>query len=333
MKALVTGGAGFIGARLCSDLAKSGFEVLSVDVLRPYYSPELKKLRISEFLNSERIHFLECDLVDFESINEIVRNFQPTTIFHLAAQPGVRVSVGESHKYVQDNLVAHSNVMKSAVLNCIPKILYASSSSVYGNGSKPPFSESELTLKPVSLYGSTKLANEIMSPNFIKGSSTRARGLRFFTVYGPWGRPDMAYFRLIASVLDGKEFNLFGDGQLRRDFTFIDDITRMTIMLDYQLNLMPAGTSDVVNIGGGAPYSMNDLIAGIEKKIDKKIEIKYMDKNPNDTEFTIADTSLIQKLTGTKPSIDLETGIEQVINWASSPEVRTKLRDWVDSTS
>lgn len=332
MKALVTGGAGFIGSRLSVDLKNSGYEVLAVDALRPYYSPELKSLRISELLDPEGIHFLESDLIDIDSVNEVVKDFKPTTIFHLAAQPGVRVPLIDSNKYIQDNLVAHSNVMKIAVMNEVPNILYASSSSVYGNDSKPPFSESELTLKPVSLYGSTKLSNEITSPNFIKGSSTRVRGLRFFTVYGPWGRPDMAYFRLIASALDGKEFFLFGDGQVRRDFTFVDDISNMTIKLDEQLAKMPTGTADIVNIGGGAPHSMSELIDCVEKQIGKKINIKYMDNNPNDTSYTIAHTSLVEKLTGTKPKIELEAGIERVISWALSSRIKGRLREWIDST-
>lgn len=332
MKALVTGGAGFIGSRLSADLKNSGYEVLAVDALRPHYSPELKSLRVSELLVPEGIRFLERDLIDFDSLDEVVKDFKPTTIFHLAAQPGVRVPLIDSNKYIQDNLVAHSNVMKTAVLNGVPNVLYASSSSVYGNESKPPYSESELTLKPVSLYGSTKLSNEISSPNFIKGSSTRVRGLRFFTVYGPWGRPDMAYFRLIASALDGKEFLLFGDGQIRRDFTFVDDISSMTIKLDQQLAIMPAGTSDVVNIGGGAPHSMSDLIDCVEKQIGKKINIKHNDKNQNDTEYTIADTSLIQRLTGTKPEIELAAGIERAIRWASNSNIKGKLREWVNSS-
>jgi UDP-glucuronate 4-epimerase len=332
MRALVTGGAGFIGSRLSVDLMKTGYEVLAVDALRPYYSPELKSLRISELLAPEKVQFMESDLTDFDSLHEIVKDFKPTTIFHLAAQPGVRVPVRESNRYIQDNLVAHSNVMKTAVINGIPNVLYASSSSIYGNGSKPPYSESELSLKPVSLYGSTKLSNEIISTNFVKGSATRVRGLRFFTVYGPWGRPDMAYFRLIASALDGKEFLLFGDGQIRRDFTFVDDISNMTIKLDQQLAKMPTGTSDVVNIGGGAPHSMSDLINCIENRIEKKINIRYMDKNQNDTEYTIADTSLIQNLIGAKPEIKLEAGIERVINWASDSKINRKLRDWVNSS-
>ena len=333
MKAIVTGAAGFIGSRLCHDLVNSGYEVLGVDAFRTHYSRELKSLRVAELLEPAGIKLCELDLINFEEFNELVGDFSPTTIFHLAAQPGVRVPISQSENYIQDNLVAHGNVMKSAVLNGIPKVLYASSSSVYGDSSTPPFSETERNLLPISLYGSTKLANEIVSPNFVKNSDTRSRGLRFFTVYGPYGRPDMAYFRLIASALDGEEFKLFGDGQVKRDFTFVDDISNMTIKLDQQLSDIPVGTSDVVNIGGGAPHSMNDLVASIENVLKLKVRIKYVEKNSSDTKFTLADTSLIQELTGTQPRTDLSVGIKQVINWAERPQIKQKMREWVESST
>ena len=333
MKAIVTGAAGFIGSRLCHDLVNSGYEVLGIDAFRPHYSPELKSLRVSELLEPVGIKLYELDLLNFGQFNELVADFSPTTIFHLAAQPGVRVPISQSENYIQDNLVAHSNVMKSAVLNGIPKVLYASSSSVYGDSATPPYSETQKNLLPISLYGSTKLANEITSPNFVKHSNTRSRGLRFFTVYGPYGRPDMAYFRLIASALDGKEFNLFGDGQVKRDFTYVDDISNMTIKLDQQLSDIPIGTSDVVNIGGGAPHSMVDLIASIESISERRIPVKYVEKNLSDTKFTLADTSLIQQLTGTQPSTELSVGIKQAIDWAVKPQVKEKMRQWVESSS
>lgn len=333
MKAIVTGAAGFIGSRLCHDLVNSGYEVLGVDAFRAHYSRELKLLRVAELLEPAGIKLCELDLINFEEFNELVGDFSPTTIFHLAAQPGVRVPISQSENYIQDNLVAHSNVMKSAVLNGIPKVLYASSSSVYGDSSTPPFTETERNLLPISLYGSTKLANEIVSPNFVKNSDTRSRGLRFFTVYGPYGRPDMAYFRLIASALDGEEFQLFGDGQVKRDFTFVDDISNMTIKLDQQLSDIPVGTSDVVNIGGGAPHSMIDLVASIENVLKLKVPIKYVEKNSSDTKFTLADTSLIQELTGTQPRTELSVGIKQVINWAERPQIKQKMREWVESSN
>jgi UDP-glucuronate 4-epimerase len=332
MRALVTGAAGFIGSRLCHDLIRSGYDVAGVDALRPYYSTQLKKMRVSEILIPAGTQFHELDLLDYESLNELILQFNPTIIFHLAAQPGVRVPILESHRYIQDNLVAHGNVMKSAVINGVPNVIYASSSSVYGNNSTPPFSEKELKLFPVSVYGSSKLANEVTAPNFVKNSKTRARGLRFFTVYGPWGRPDMAYFRLIASAFDGSPFLLFGDGEVSRDFTFVEDITSMTIALGRQLSEHQAGFSDVVNIGGGAPFRMMDLIKCVESVTGRKINVDQRPANSNDTQFTLASTEYITKLIGKRPETSLDIGISSVVDWASSDLVKEHLRDWVASS-
>lgn len=332
MKAIVTGAAGFIGSRLCRDLMSSGYEVLGIDAFRPHYSPEMKSLRVSELLQPLGIRLKEIDLVDFRSINELVSKFSPTTIFHLAAQPGVRVPIARSETYIQDNLVAHSNVMKSAVLNGIPRVLYASSSSVYGNASTPPYSEFEKNLMPISLYGSTKLANEVTSPNYVKSSETRSRGLRFFTVYGPWGRPDMAYFRLISSALDGQSFELFGNGEVKRDFTYIEDVTRMAIALDSQLSIMQPSYSDVVNIGGGTPQSVNELIHCVEQLVGRTIKIKHKEPNSNDTAVTVASTEQITRLIGMHPTTTMADGISKVVEWASQSSIRDHLRPWINST-
>lgn len=332
MKAIVTGAAGFIGSRLCHDLVSSGYEVLGVDSFRDHYSPDLKSLRVAELLDPSGIKLHEIDLVNFGAINELVSDFAPTTIFHLAAQPGVRVPIAQSENYIQDNLVAHSNIMKSAVLNGVPKVLYASSSSVYGDSSTPPYSESEKNLKPISLYGSTKLANEITSPNYVKNSETRSRGLRFFTVYGPLGRPDMAYFRLIASALDGQSFELFGNGEVKRDFTYVDDVTRMTIALDSQLSKTPTSYSDVVNIGGGAPRSVAELIKCVEESVGRKINVIQMNPNSNDTAITVASTEQLSSLIGMHPTTSLKSGIASVVEWASQNSIRERLRDWIKST-
>lgn len=332
MKAIVTGAAGFIGSRLCRELVQCGYEVLGVDAFRSHYSPELKSLRVSELLEPSGIKLQKIDLVNFGAINELVSNFSPTTIFHLAAQPGVRVPIAQSENYIQDNLVAHSNIMQSAVMNGIPKVLYASSSSVYGDSSTPPYSESEMNLKPISLYGSTKFANEITSPNYVKNSETRSRGLRFFTVYGPLGRPDMAYFRLIASALDAQSFELFGNGEVKRDFTYVDDVTRMTIALDSQLSETPPSYSDVVNIGGGAPRSLAELISCVEEHVGRKINVIQKEPNLNDTAVTVASTERITSLIGMHPTTSLTSGIASVVEWASQNSTRERLRDWINST-
>jgi UDP-glucuronate 4-epimerase len=332
MKYLVTGASGFIGFHLTAQLISEGHEVLGVDNFNDYYSPELKLLRAKELSNRFQVNVLDLDLYSKSSTADLVSEFQPDSIVHLAAQPGIRLPLSKSDYYIRNNIVAFSNIIETAVQNEIPNFLYASSSSVYGNSLQLPFSESEAGLKPISLYGSTKLCNEILAASYVANSHTRARGMRFFTVYGPWGRPDMAYLRLATSALTGSTFKLFGDGQVKRDFTYVGDIVEMISALNKELSTHSLGVSDVVNIGGGNPHSMSDLILGIEEKIGKSIDIKYEQSNKSDTNFTCADTTLLRQLTGFAPEVNLSEGIDQVLNWATNPVVSSRLREWTRST-
>ena len=332
LKYLVTGAAGFIGSNLSARLAKSGNDVLGVDNFSPYYSPKLKELRVGKFLTPNGVEVERIDLSDISAVQKIVRDIRPDVIIHLAAQPGVRTPLGKSYQYIQNNLVAFANVLQTAIEEAIPEILYASSSSVYGNSSKKPYKEDDFSIRPISIYGATKLSNEILTPAFITGSKTRARGMRFFTVYGPWGRPDMAYFRLIDSILNGSEFKKFGDGEVKRDFTFVDDITATIEKLAIELFSRPAGFSDVVNIGGGRPHSLNDLIQVISKQLGSAPIISESARNPNDVSFTCADVSKLNELTGHIPVIDLESGVKETINWAQQKEIKEHLDEWINST-
>ncbi len=333
MKILVTGAAGFIGSNLCSRLAKSGFEVMGVDNFSPYYSTNLKETRVREILAPLKISTERIDLCDLQPTQAILKSFKPETVIHLAAQPGVRTPLSRSNEYIQNNLVAYTNVLQSVVQGGIPNFLYASSSSVYGNLEALSYKEDDYSIRPISVYGATKLANEILAPAYISGSKTKARGMRFFTVYGPWGRPDMAYFRLIDSALNGSKFTKFGAGEVKRDFTFIDDITAMIESLALQLNSLPASYSDVVNIGGGNPYSLNDLIGMISSQIHCSFTISEFESNPNDTNYTSADVTNLLKLTGKKPEIDLRDGVAKTIQWASQPGIREHLFRWANSTN
>jgi UDP-glucuronate 4-epimerase len=332
LKILVTGAAGFIGSNLSARLAKSGFEVLGVDNFSPYYSTELKELRVKEFLSPNNISVERINLCDLKSTQSLLQSFKPHSVIHLAAQPGVRTPLSNSNEYIQNNLVAYSNILQSTVLESIPNFLYASSSSVYGNSDALSYEESDTSIKPISIYGATKLANEILTPAFIGGSKTRARGMRFFTVYGPWGRPDMAYFRLIDAVLNGSEFRKFGPGEVKRDFTYVDDITAMIESLALQLDSLPAAYSDVVNIGGGNPYSLNDLIEIISNQAQSPVAISQDGSNPNDTKYTSADVTKLLALTGQKPEIDLQRGVENTMMWASQAGILEKLSGWSTST-
>jgi UDP-glucuronate 4-epimerase len=332
MKCLVTGASGFIGFHLAAQLISEGHEVLGVDNFNSYYSSELKFLRKQDLVNRFKANILELDICEKTAVSNVISRFQPDSIFHLAAQPGIRLPLSKSQEYIRNNILGFSNVIESAVQSAIPNLLYASSSSVYGNSTQIPFSESELGLKPISLYGTTKLCNEILAPVYVANSQTRARGMRFFTVYGPWGRPDMAYLRLVASALTGNTFKLFGDGQVKRDFTYVSDIVEMISALDKELVNQRSGYSDVVNIGGGNPYSMKDLIQGIEKKIGIPIPIAYEESNKADTNFTCANTELLRKLTGFVPEVTLSEGLDHVLSWATKEEISAKLQGWTNST-
>lgn len=332
LRYLVTGAAGFIGSNLAARLAESGHEVIGIDNFNDYYSPELKRLRKERLLDPLGIKIQEIDLCNLDQASSAVRNFKPDSIFHLAAQPGVRIPLGSSNLYVQNNLVAYANILQTAVEFKVPNFLYASSSSVYGNSVADTFSEDDNSIQPISIYGATKLANEILTPAFVKRSATRARGLRFFTVYGPWGRPDMAYFRLIEAAINGTRFTKFGGGEIKRDFTFVDDITLMIQSLDKQLSETPAGHSDVVNIGGGKPHSLNDLIEVIASKSDSNLNLEVADSNPNDTKYTSADVRKLIRLVGEKPEVNLDSGVTRTFDWARQPDVRQHLLKWIKST-
>jgi UDP-glucuronate 4-epimerase len=303
-----------------------------VDNFSPYYSPRFKELRVNEFLKPYGIDARRIDLSDISEVEKVVREFKPDVIIHLAAQPGVRTPLGKSYQYIQNNLVAFANVLQTAIEESVPEILYASSSSVYGNSTETTYKEDDLAIRPISIYGATKLSNEILTPAFINGSKTRARGMRFFTVYGPWGRPDMAYFRIIDSILNGREFNKFGGGEVKRDFTYVDDITATIEKLSKELTARPAGFSDVVNIGGGNPHSLNELIEVISKQLGSKPSISESISNPNDVSFTCSDVSKLNELISSVPAIDLETGAKETIAWAQRDGIKEHLGEWINST-
>ena len=333
MKFLVTGAAGFIGSNLSARIAMSGSEVVGIDNFSPYYSPSLKEYRVNEFLKPNSISIERINLCDLDSTRTVINSLKPDVIIHLAAQPGVRTPLGNSDQYIQNNLVAYSNILQVAIEAEVPNFLYASSSSVYGNSTDLPYKEDNNLIKPISIYGATKLSNEILASAYVSGSRTKARGMRFFTVYGPWGRPDMAYFRIIDAALNGSEFMKFGSGDVKRDFTYVDDITSMIESLAHQLITCPTGYSDIVNIGGGNPHSLNDLIDMISTQIDSKIAIAKGESNPNDTNYTSADVTRLISLTGMKPEIDLKSGVEKTIFWARQSGISEQLLNWINSTN
>jgi UDP-glucuronate 4-epimerase len=327
----VTGAAGFIGSHLCRELSLQANEVIAIDNLSDYYDTSLKKARIKNLLDSKGISFSELDICNRSALNALIKESRPEVVVNLAAQAGVRLPLSQVHKYVENNLVGFSNVLQSTVSNKVPYFLYASSSSVYGDQAAIPYTESEQKLHPNSFYGATKLANELLTPTLIKNSSTIARGLRFFTVYGPWGRPDMAYFRMIANVVSGSEFNFFGDGSVERDFTYIDDAVNSVIGLSKELEKRKPGYSDVVNLGGGRPLSISYLLENINKISKAEVKFNRQSSNSNDAKKTMSDSSYIQSLIGSKPETKLEDGINKTYQWALQSDISAQLNNWVKS--
>ena len=330
MSVVVTGGLGFIGAHVAAALMDSGEEVVIVDSLTDYYSVDLKLERKKQLLGkAPKENFYEFDLVDRISFSKILDEVKPRTVIHLAAQAGVRLPVELTHKYVESNLTGFSNVLQSVIEHRIPDFLYASSSSVYGDSADVPYKEKAVGLSPISFYGATKLSNELLAKALTANSQTRSRGMRFFTVYGPWGRPDMAYFRLGASVLTDYNFHRFGDGSVRRDFTYVEDTVKGILSLSYQLAKEDPGFSDIVNLGGGNPHSLNDLIAELEKISGKRIAITNEKKATGDVLQTVADSSYLRQLTGFVPSTSLSEGVSRFYDWANLKESTNSLKKWI----
>jgi len=331
MQYLITGAAGFIGSFLCYKLAKEGNEIIAIDNFSSYYDVGLKNTRVKELLDPLNVDVINLDITDDLKFDNLVSKSKPDVVINLAAQAGVRLPLNETDKYVNSNLVGFSNVLRSTVNNKVPFFLYASSSSVYGDKAAIPYIESEQNLHPNSFYGATKLANELLTPTLIQNSSTAARGLRFFTVYGPWGRPDMAYFRMIANVISGAEFNFFGDGSVERDFTFIDDAINSVMKLTTELQKRKSGYSDVVNLGGGRPLSMNYLLETVSSISKNEVKFNRLNSNTNDAKKTMSDSKYIESIIGSKPSTKLEDGIAKTIEWAMREDISSNLNNWVKS--
>jgi UDP-glucuronate 4-epimerase len=331
MQYLITGAAGFIGSFLCHKLAKEGNKIIAIDNFSNYYDVGLKITRVKELLEPLNVDVINLDITDHLKFDNLVSKNKPDVVINLAAQAGVRLPINEIDKYVNSNLVGFSNVLRSTVNNKVPFFLYASSSSVYGDKAAIPYIESEQNLHPTSFYGATKLANELLTPTLIQNSSTAARGLRFFTVYGPWGRPDMAYFRMIANVISGAEFNFFGDGSVERDFTFIDDAVNSVMALTTELQKRKPGYSDVVNLGGGRPLSMNYLLQTVSSISKNEVKFNRLNSNTNDAKKTMSDSKYIESLIGSKPSTKLEDGIAKTIEWAMRKDIASNLNNWVKS--
>lgn len=331
MKVLVTGAAGFIGMHVCERLLARGDEVVGVDNLNDYYEVSLKEARLARLQAQPNFRFAKLDIADRVGIAELFTAERPQRVVHLAAQAGVRYSLTHPHAYVDSNLVGFVNILEGCRHSAVEHLVYASSSSVYGGNEKMPFSEHDNVDHPVSLYAATKKANELMAHTYSHLYQLPTTGLRFFTVYGPWGRPDMALFLFTKAILDGRPIDVFNHGKMRRDFTYIDDIVEGVLrVLDRPPQANPAfdrQTPDpagswapyrVCNIGNHQPLELMAYIEALEAALGRQAEKNFLPLQDGDVLATHADTSELQALTGFAPETQVMAGVAKFVEWYRS---------------
>lgn len=320
---LLTGAAGFIGFHVAKALLSRGAFVVGIDNLNDYYDPKLKKARLAQIEDHAAFRFHLADISDKKDIEKIIEQYPDITcIVHLAAQAGVRYSLENPQAYADSNLTGQLVMLEAARgLKKLQHFVYASSSSVYGNATEPPFSIEARTNQPESLYAATKRAGELMTHSYSKLFGIPATGLRFFTVYGPWGRPDMAYFSFTKAILEGKAIKVFNNGDLRRDFTYIDDIVNGVIAA---IDKPPTANAShtigeaphrILNLGNHRPVMLGDFIATIEKALNKKAIRENAPMAAGDVYETCADISASQHVLGFTPQTSLDDGIPEFVKW------------------
>jgi len=333
MTVLVTGAAGFIGFHLSTRLLERGTPVVGYDNVNPYYDPSLKRARLAQLESTARrtgtpFRLIEANLEDRAAVEAAFNSTKPNKVVNLAAQAGVRYSIENPAAYIQANLVGFGHILEGCRHHGIEHLVYASSSSVYGGNTNLPFSEHQGVDHPVSLYAASKKANELMAHTYSHLYGLPATGLRFFTVYGPWGRPDMALFLFTKAILAGEPIQVFNNGQMVRDFTFVDDIVESLIrVLDKPATADPCfdpaqpdpatswSSHRVFNIGNSNPTPLLDYIEAIEQALGIKAEKQFLPIQPGDVPATAADTSALEAWTGFKPNTPVREGVAKFVAW------------------
>ncbi|NMF47269.1 NAD-dependent epimerase [Pseudoalteromonas arctica] len=326
MKYLVTGAAGFIGNFVAERLCNDGHEVVGLDNLNDYYDPALKHARLERIKHLTQFRFVKMDLADRDGIANLFKDEKFDRVIHLAAQAGVRYSIENPMAYIDSNLVGTATILEGCRHNKVQHLVYASSSSVYGMNEKMPFSTDDAVDHPVSLYAATKKSNELMAHSYSHLYDLPTTGLRFFTVYGPWGRPDMAPYLFTDAILNNREIKVFNNGKMKRDFTYIDDIVEGIIRIQDVVpkrdpnnsNTSPESSKApyrVFNIGNNEPIALMTFIESIEKAAGKVADKNYMPMQAGDVPATFADIDSLQKEVGFKPNTNIEYGMQQFVDW------------------
>lgn len=328
MKVLVTGSAGFIGSALSIRLLDRGDDVVGLDNHNDYYDPDLKEARLSRHLDNPKYEHIRADIEDKELITEIFESYKFDGVINLAAQAGVRYSIENPHAYLNSNILGFGNILEGCRNSSISHLVYASSSSVYGSNTEMPFSIHHNVDHPLSLYAASKKANELMAHTYSHLYKLPTTGLRFFTVYGPWGRPDMALFKFTDAILSGKKIQVFNYGKHRRDFTYIDDIVEGVVrVLDKPAESNPNWSGEasdpgsslapwrVYNIGNNSPVELMDYISAIEDSLGITVEKELLPLQPGDVPDTFADVDDLVRDFDYKPSINVKEGVEKFIDW------------------
>lgn len=328
MKILLTGVAGFIGYHVAERLLARGDEVVGLDNLNAYYDVRLKEARLARLTGRPGFTFHRLDLADRAGMERLFAETRPQRVIHLAAQAGVRYSLTHPHAYVESNLVGFLHVLEGCRHHGVEHLVYASSSSVYGANTRMPFSVHDNVDHPVSLYAASKKANELMAHTYSHLYGLPSTGLRFFTVYGPWGRPDMALFLFTRAILEGRPIDVFNEGRMRRDFTYIDDIVEGVVRVtdrvptgnpEWSGDAPDPGTSRapyrIYNIGNHAPVELLDLIAVLEAALGRRAEKRLLPMQPGDVPATFADVDDLRRDVGFQPATPIEEGVRRFVAW------------------